>query len=70
MLSAKDFNWADLIFVMDHGQRARIWNLYRELDLPPIEILGIEDEYDFMNEELIEILTNRINDTLKIVYKI
>ena len=55
---------------METGQRAKIWGLYRHLELPNIEILNIPDEYDFMNEELIEILTDRINDTLKIVYKI
>ena len=69
-ITENDLNWADLIFVMETGQRAKIWGLYRHLELPNIEILSIPDEYEFMDKELIEILTGRINDTLKIVYNI
>ncbi|MCE4564954.1 protein-tyrosine-phosphatase [Maribellus sp. CM-23] len=69
-ISEKDLNWADLIFVMETKQRARIWGLYKYLEIPPIEILEIPDDYEFMDNELIELLTDRINDALKIVYKI
>jgi len=69
-ITENDLNWADLIFVMETGHRAKIWGLYRHLNLPNIEVLDIPDEYEFMDEELIEILTDRINDTLKIVYKL
>jgi Predicted protein tyrosine phosphatase len=34
-----------------------------------IEVLNIPDEYEFMNDELVELLTDRINSTLEIVYK-
>ena len=69
-ISEKDLNWADLIFVMETGHRAKIWGLYRHMEIPPIEILNIPDDYEFMDNELIELLTDRINDTLRIVYKI
>ena len=69
-LSENDLKWADLIFVMETGYRGQIWGLYRHLDLPNIEVLEIPDEYEFMDEELVEILKDRINDTLRIVYKI
>jgi predicted protein tyrosine phosphatase len=69
-ISENDLNWADLVFVMETGQRAKIWGLYRHLELPKIEILNIPDEYEFMNEELVDMLTSRINDTLKIIYKL
>ena len=69
-ISESDLKWASLIFVMEAGQRGKIWGLYRHLELPTIEVLNIPDDYDFMNEELIEMLTNRINDTLRIVYRI
>lgn len=62
--------WADLVFVMETGQRGKIWGLYRHLELPNIEVLNIPDDYEFMNDELVELLTERINDILKIVYKI
>ncbi len=69
-ISEKDLNWADLVFVMENDQRAKINNLYRHLELPAIEVLNIPDDYEFMNEELVEILTDKINDTLKIAYQI
>lgn len=69
-ISENDLNWADLIFVMEQGQRSRISGLYRDLKIPPIEILNIEDDYEFLDEELIQLLTERINDTLRIIYKL
>ena len=69
-ISEKDLNWADLIFVMETEHRAKIWGLYRHMELPSIEILDIPDDYEFMDNELVEILTDRINNTLRIVYKL
>jgi len=66
-ISEKDLNWADLVFVMENGYRARILGQYRHMELPPIENLDIPDDYEFMDEELVELLTDRINDTLRIV---
>ncbi|MGF1637818.1 MAG: protein-tyrosine-phosphatase [Cyclobacteriaceae bacterium] len=69
-ISENDLNWADIVFVMETGQRAKIWKLYRHLELPKIEVLNIQDEYEFMNDVLIEMLSERINDTLRSVFKI
>lgn len=69
-ISENDLNWADLVFVMETEQRSKIRELYRHLKLPTIEVLNIPDEYEFMNEELMDILIYRINDTLRIIYKI
>jgi protein-tyrosine phosphatase len=55
---------------MEPGQRAKIWGIYRHLELPTIEVLNIPDDYEFMNEELVDMLSDRINDTLRIAYKI
>jgi protein-tyrosine phosphatase len=43
----------------------KIKDLFDYLDLPEIEVLDIEDEYEYMDEDLVEILTDRINDTLE-----
>jgi len=69
-ISENDFNWADLIFVMETGHRAKIWELYRHLELTKIEVLNIADDYEFMDDKLIEILTDRINGALRIAYNI
>jgi predicted protein tyrosine phosphatase len=69
-ISENDLNWADLVFVMESEQRSKILELYRHLELPKIEILNISDDYEFMDEELIEMLTDRINNTLSNSYQI
>jgi protein-tyrosine phosphatase len=69
-ISEKDLNWADLILVMETEQRSKIQKHYIHLELPKIEVLKISDNYEFMDEELVEILTDRINDNLKIIYRI
>ncbi|MBP6532964.1 MAG: protein-tyrosine-phosphatase [Bacteroidia bacterium] len=69
-ISENDLRWANLIFVMEQDQREKIWDIYKNLTLPNIEVLNIEDDYEFMDPELIEMLTERINDTLALVYNI
>lgn len=70
VISEKLINWSDIIFVMDNGQRNRIQSQYRELSLPKIENLEIEDIFEYKDQVLIEMLEKRINGTLKTVYKI
>jgi predicted protein tyrosine phosphatase len=69
-IKERDIEWADLIFVMEDGQGGRISGTFRHLELPEIEVLHIEDEYEYLDGELIEMLTDRINSTLEVVYKI
>lgn len=69
-ISENDLNWAHLVFVMETEQRAKIWTQYRHLELPNIEVLHIPDDYEFMDEELVEMLTDRINNSLSAVYNI
>lgn len=69
-VTEKDIVWANLIFVMNNGQRNRIWSSYKHLEIPAIEILDIEDDYEYLDEELISLLKDRINGTLSQVYKI
>ena len=69
-VSEKDILWANLILVMDHGQRNRIWSSYRNLSIPPVEVLEIDDVYPYLDEELISMLKDRINGTLQHIYKI
>jgi protein-tyrosine phosphatase len=69
-ISENDLNWADLVFVMETEQRSKICSLYMHLEIPTVEILHIPDDYEFMDKELVEMLTDRINDTLKSVYNL
>lgn len=69
-ISEADLNWSDLVYVMETEHRTKIKDLYRHLDLPTIEVLHIPDEYEFMDEELIDLLTDRINQSLRAAYGI
>jgi predicted protein tyrosine phosphatase len=69
-LSENDLTLADLVFVMENDQRAKIWDIFGQLGLPKIEILQIQDDYACLDEELIEMFFDRINDTLQKEYQI
>lgn len=54
-LSLKDIRWADLIVVMEETHRQRIRAEFRdEVRYKTIEVLEIEDRYQFMDPELVE----------------
>lgn len=59
-LSNDDIEWADLILVMESGYKSRISGMFRDLSLPKIENLDIPDEYEYMDEELIEMIEGRV----------
>ncbi|AFM02821.1 putative protein tyrosine phosphatase [Bernardetia litoralis DSM 6794] len=63
-ITENDINWADLILVMENDHKQKIKKIYSHLEIPTIETLNIPDEYEFMDEELIEILTEKINSFL------
>jgi len=69
-ISENDLKWADLIFVMEKEHRAKLSGLFKHMDLPAIEILNITDDYEFMDEELVDMLRDRINYSLKMKYEL
>jgi predicted protein tyrosine phosphatase len=64
-LNENDLHWAELVLVMETDHRAKIRDLYRHIDLPTIEMLHIPDEYEFMDSELVDILTDKVDSALK-----
>lgn len=55
------FNWADLIFVMERRHLNRLQQKHAgALVDKTIITLGIADGYAYMDEELVDILTNRL----------
>jgi len=56
-------NWADLIYVMERKHKKKIFDRFEMKHLEEkIEILDIEDDYKYMDEELVEILKLSLND--------
>ena len=60
-LSPETIEWADLIFVMDKKQRAKLKrNFAAHLKNKRVICLGIPDDYDFMQSELVELLKAKV----------
>ena len=64
-IQAKDIEWADLILVMERKYSSRIRNMFRDLDLPKMNSLDIPDEYQFMDEALIDRLKEGVEFELE-----
>lgn len=63
-VSENDLLWADIILVMETDHRKKLQDIYGHMELPKIIVLDIPDEYEFMDEELVDILTDKVNDVL------
>ncbi|HWX02645.1 phosphotyrosine protein phosphatase [Collimonas sp.] len=60
-ISAADIAWADLIFVMEKKHKNRIQAEFgRLLEHKRIHVLDIPDEYQYMDPELVEQLTDAV----------
>lgn len=64
-INAKDIEWAELIFVMEHKHKERLKSTFsRLLQFKKIIILDIPDEYKYMDEKLIELLKISVEEHL------
>ena len=60
-VSPEVLEWADLIFVMERTHRTKLSSRFRaHLKDKKIICLGIPDEYDFMDPELVRVLQARV----------
>lgn len=56
-IQAADLTWADLVVVMEHKHRQRLLADYPgETKHLPMHVLEIPDDYQFMDDELIELI--------------
>jgi len=52
-----DIRWADQIFVMESEHKRRLAQTFRQaIGYTPVHVLDIEDEYQFMDPELVELI--------------
>lgn len=64
-VNVKDIEWAELIFVMEHKHKERLKSAFaRPLQFKKIIILDIPDEYQYMDEKLIELLKISVEEYL------
>jgi predicted protein tyrosine phosphatase len=60
-LTAELVAWADRLFVMEQRQREKIRKQFRQaLGDTHVVVLGIPDEYEFMQPELVALLKERV----------
>lgn len=56
-VTVKNIEWADLILVMEKEYKERLVKSFRGITkLPRIESLEIPDEYEFMDNDLVELI--------------
>ncbi len=61
-INASHIEWADLIFVMEKKHKQRITEKFpEETNSKKIIVLDIPDEYQFMDEELIESIKTSVD---------
>jgi predicted protein tyrosine phosphatase len=66
-ITAGLIGWADIIFVMEKKHRSRIQEKFSDsLNNKPLHILNIQDDYQFMDEELIEILERKVGEIIEL----
>ncbi len=66
-VNATDLQWADTIFVMEEKHKSRLKAEFRKLlDYKDIQVLDIPDEYQYMDEELVDILQQSVNTYLRL----
>jgi predicted protein tyrosine phosphatase len=60
-VTAELVEWADIIFVMEQALRSKLSNRFRaSLKTARLICLGIPDDYEFMDPELVRILEARV----------
>ena len=63
-ISENDLRWADIVFAMEREHKLAITTRFGDtpgLTLPPIDILDIPDEFEFMDPTLIETLRTMLD---------
>lgn len=63
-VSAKHIQWADIIFVMEKKHKQMLIERFNEAHEKQIINLDIEDNYQYMDEELIDLLKTSVSPYL------
>lgn len=64
-LTAADLAWANVVFVMETDHKRQLLQSFREaLGSRPVHVLNIPDDYQFMDPELIDLITTAVHTAL------
>ena len=60
-LGVEDIEWAEIIFVMEQAQKRKLQKRFKaSLKNQKLVILGIPDDYEYMQPELIALLKKKV----------
>ncbi len=59
-ISKADVKWADVILVMESKHRDRLLRQYRDLDGDAVIVLHIQDEFKYMDSNLVDLLHSTV----------
>jgi predicted protein tyrosine phosphatase len=60
-VSADDIGWAEIVFVMEASHRTKLDKMFGSLlRKKRVVVLGIPDQFTYMDPELVAILRNRV----------
>jgi len=68
-VSEADLLWADLVFAMEREQKQWIIARFKGIKLPRIDVLEIPDEFEFMDEQLQEMLRMTLDPEIEHILK-
>lgn len=69
-LDADHIAWADVIFAMERSHRTRISQKFKsQLNGKRVVVLGIPDDYAFMDPELVRILKKKVAPLLRVRFE-
>lgn len=64
-LTAEQLDWADVVLVMEEGQRRFLLRRFADrLQGKRLRALGIPDQYDYMDPDLLRLLAHRVPPAL------
>ena len=66
-VSDQDLEWAEVVFVMEREHLATLRTRFSHLVLPPVEVLDIPDDYEYMDVHLQEMLRLTLNPELAVL---
>lgn len=64
-INAADLAWADVVFAMEREHKQWIQTRFRDMDLPPIDVLDIPDDYEVMDPKLLAILMGLVGPEIE-----
>lgn len=66
-VSERDLEWADVVFVMEREHKATLRTRFSHLELPPIDVLDVPDDFGFMDPRLQEMLRLTVDPELAVL---